>query len=1131
MTKISQISPDNLFTNEYEENDIKLIPSFEVDTYFEANSYIEYYIFDLNKNLLLIDYEYNSYTIENDLQSSLNNQISKIQINPERDLTDKGFTQGSYFTYYNFLNNQIGTQNNLLYISEISTDRKEIRLDSNTLTPQQLTDLSNKFISSREETNFFSDFYINFGDNNLVVANNLKLDNDDPSSPTLLVKLYNELNPNFDIKSEGWVVTLLENPISYEIEFEDEIIEFNDKIKLRGPNFNLELKDQINNSTPLSSYEDLTSSPSSNLNTQIQTLLQDKNIEINIDYSDFNNFIHFSSAESRLLNFYNKVYLLEEYSSSISQIQSSIVGPSSSSSEVLGSIQQLKNKQENILNNFDKYEYFLFYDNNPYSWPKSNTPPPYNLLPTNDPITLSWFGSTNEDSPLYGGIILSASLYDAQNKDFLQYSIPEYLKDDPQNDQYRLFVDMLAQHYDNIWIYIKDVSNKFNSDNRLNFGISKDLVADTIRDLGIKIYQNNFSVNDLYSSFLGITENGGLFPFNNITGSLPTPQGYEYLDTLVSASNDIIPLDDVNKSLYKRIYHNLPYLLNSKGTIAGLRALITSYGIPDTILRINEFGGKSIIDNDKWDRWENEYNYTFKTEGDNFISSSFILNSNWGAFNGRPDTVAFRFKTNGIEDNNVLNYSLWNTDENVALTLRYTGSALLSGSHQGSIIDPYYQYAHLDFYPDTSNTSQTSSIYLPFYNGDWWSVMINKDGDDFTLLAGNKIYEGGDNSNLLGFYQTSSISSTSSLWVSSSISTFTNSNIIGGNTYNNFSGSLQEIRYYNLYNAPLIPPIPITPDFIVFITQEGRNFSLKKSNLDGNEELNNFPISTLAITTSIDKSGNIYIGGNSINNISIIKLNSNGNQILTADHGRPVNAITVDNDENIYVGGVRTLTDFKTTRKLDPNGNELWSADHEASVLSIALDKNNNVYTGGSTPFQQNITLRKYNINGGEIWNNYYGATIRGIATDVDNDIYIVGSPPSQTYANNNDGGIIYEIRKLDSNGNIIWSASHGGILFSIAVDINKNVYVGGVISGVDNKTTRKLDPNGNELWSVNHLATVLSIALDKNNNVYTGGLNASEIITTRKYTTDGVLIWSIEPSVLTQAISIYPPQQVHLLD
>ena len=77
----------------------------------------------------------------------------------------------------------------------------------------------------------------------------------------------------------------------------------------------------------------------------------------------------------------------------------------------------------------------------------------------------------------------------------------------------------------------------------------------------------------------------------SIGGAVATPSGYEYVTTQISASNDIVPLDDVNKRLYKRIYHNIPYLLKTKGTVAGLRALITSYGIPDTILRINEFGG------------------------------------------------------------------------------------------------------------------------------------------------------------------------------------------------------------------------------------------------------------------------------------------------------------------------------------------------------------------------------------------------------------------------------------------------------------------------------------------------------------------------------------------------------------
>ena len=137
---------------------------------------------------------------------------------------------------------------------------------------------------------------------------------------------------------------------------------------------------------------------------------------------------------------------------------------------------------------------------------------------------------------------------------------------------------MVAQQYDNSWQYVKNITTRFDADNRLDFGISKDLVADAIRDFGIKLYSNNFNSNDLYSAFLGLTPSGSSFPFPNMTGSFPTPSGFEYVNTEISASDDIVPLDNVNKSLYKRIYHNVPYLLKTKGTLSGLRALITSYG-------------------------------------------------------------------------------------------------------------------------------------------------------------------------------------------------------------------------------------------------------------------------------------------------------------------------------------------------------------------------------------------------------------------------------------------------------------------------------------------------------------------------------------------------------------------------
>ena len=72
---------------------------------------------------------------------------------------------------------------------------------------------------------------------------------------------------------------------------------------------NLSVSDTINNSTDYTNYTNLTSTTSSyaqgtgSLQYQLNNLLAQKGLSINIDYSDYSNFIHFSSAQTRLENF------------------------------------------------------------------------------------------------------------------------------------------------------------------------------------------------------------------------------------------------------------------------------------------------------------------------------------------------------------------------------------------------------------------------------------------------------------------------------------------------------------------------------------------------------------------------------------------------------------------------------------------------------------------------------------------------------------------------------------------------------------------------------------------------------------------------------------------------------------
>jgi hypothetical protein len=327
------------------------------------------------------------------------------------------------------------------------------------------------------------------------------------------------------------------------------------------------------------------------------------------------------------------------------------------------------------------------------------------------------------------------------------------------------------------------------------------------------LYQNNFSSTDLYSAFLGFTDSGSLFPFPYMTGSvesapgiLDTPDGYEYITNFISSSDEAIPLDDINKRIYKRIYHNLPYLLKSKGTIAGLRTLITAYGIPDTILRISEFGGKDKINTNDWDLWKHQYNYKAdKILDRGLISTDWALNPAWQTPDQKPSTLQFRFNAGlpsgsfGIAE---ASQSLWMLDRDAAIVLEYdTDLAEIpaADTYSGSIVDPTYQYATLKFTPN--NFSDVASITLPFLDGGWWNVSVTREGSNFTLFAGNKIYSGSDGSQI-GFYATSSLTLVNPQnWALSTDSYFPSRNgsdtTFSSGVYKALSGSYQEIRYFS----------------------------------------------------------------------------------------------------------------------------------------------------------------------------------------------------------------------------------------------------------------------------------------------------------------------------------------------
>ena len=786
---IQQLNPQNFEFQDYIQEDENLIATSDLDTVFnEETDYIEFYIYDENNSKI--------YPLSTLKLTSYKFLKGDVILNPEKDLIDLGFDDSTYNILYNFYRKRLASDiSQNYYIKEISSDRTEIRLDSNTIPNLDIISSTNEFISYRNNTEHFVDFLLNFGGNKTIIANNIKLEDEDTNDPTILIKLYEPLPQEFNLKTTLWVVEEVSTPQMYKLIFPFIPLQEVNNNFIGGPNFNLNIKNESGVSGQFHNFNSLIDTDLTSSANQLQNLLDQQEITINVNYENYSDFVNFSSAKTRLENFSYKVGLIESYTNSISASLGKITGDTKNTTVYSASKASYESQINNIINNFDGYEYFLYYNSgSKYSWPKQNSTPPYTLYPTGSTEALEWLGNVDPSSIYYGGQALSASNYDQNNQDYLYWAIPEYLRDDSNNNQYLLFVDMVAQQYDNTWLYTKDLTNKFNADNRLDYGISKDLVAEAIKDFGIKLYSNNFNTNDLYTTFLGLTPSGSLFPFPEITDSFPTPSGYEYVDTRISSSNDPIALDGINKRIYKRIYHNLPYLLKTKGTTAGLRALITSYGIPDTILRVNEFGGKDRNNSQDWDLQQRVFNYAFDTEGKYIISSSFTSNDNFGGTS--PETIQFRFKSNGIPT--TLSQSLYYLPDNRgALVLEYTGSGLVSGSHLGSIPDPYNKYGTLKFVPDMNHANISASLYFPFFDGDWWSVQTTVNSSNTaSLSAANQI-----NKNL-GFSGSSTITGfTSAYYLGAEKIAFPSlaptDVMVAGKRYGVFSGSYQEIRYYN----------------------------------------------------------------------------------------------------------------------------------------------------------------------------------------------------------------------------------------------------------------------------------------------------------------------------------------------
>ena len=581
---------DTQQVSRYNSDDTNLLsPILLKEDFGQSNDYIEYFVYDIGGNLLNTDYSYIDFKLPptqgqtpgfyDDVSvgviSNYNSQsystLPIIEIDPVNDLQSLGYTSGEFKVQYNIFNNKISDPSQVgLFLKEISSDRTELRIGSTTLTNEQIESGSLALINEASSSLYFVDYLINFGNNIQVVTVNTALNKLD-SGYEIFFKLYQPLPDNIQEKSMLWVVKEKVSPYIFDINL-DKLITVSPGPQLRGPNFAIETPNKNNVGTSYQTYN----TALNNLNIsssyqQLLSLITSQSIDINTDYSLFSNFTFFSSAKQRVINFYNKVKEIEDYKNSIT-----VYTPLTSSNvSTLYDLNQATSSINNIVANFDGFEYYLYFENaltltssleygiNPY--PKSSSIKPYTLYPTGSTSASIWFNEATS----------SAEEWDNYNQNKLTYTVPTFIKDDENNEPYLIFLDMVGHYFDNIWIFIQAITDINLANNNLEKGISKDLVYYVLQSLGTKLYnQYGDSNNNLFL----VGQNSGSIDFDNnftYTGS--------YLNN--------IPRKDLLAETYKRIYHNLPLLLKTKGTSYGLQTLISTFGVTSSALVVKEYGG------------------------------------------------------------------------------------------------------------------------------------------------------------------------------------------------------------------------------------------------------------------------------------------------------------------------------------------------------------------------------------------------------------------------------------------------------------------------------------------------------------------------------------------------------------
>ena len=741
-----------------------------------------------------------------------------LALDTVKELETLGINKGQYRLVYNLFDNVLGGfDSQKVFIKEISPSRRELRLQladySNLELVTQLQALRNRWEELSANNDIFDSFVLNFGFNKTYQIINFRFEIDFSTTPEIFIKLYEPLPTIYGEKSKVFISEEIITPFLDSVSIIPKYIP-EPVTTLAGPNFDLEQYEGGSVATTFKSWNDLLAVSASTSQQIIDNYFSGSlsGIKLNIDYRYFNNFVHYGSAVERVKNFKYKLELIEYYTQQVRTILD-IVNPGP---VINANLTDLYSKRNKVVGTFDDFEKYLFFESNEsklysfydvtssYESSNSITPWPKNSIPLNSIYTYStwleaydlWSAATTQWNPdpygyfssqesvnsevaqnYYNGLLEIATIYDKFNVHALQNTIPAHIQNSEDGEQYVLFINMMSQHFDILWTYIKNLTLIHTREEHPKDGMSNDLLHHVASSMGFNLL-NGKSASELWRYSLGVDETG---------------------NALQSDINGITSISDENntKEIWRRLVNNLPYILKSKGTSRSIKALLSCFGIPSTILTIKEYGGPSTFtDNDHFPEYVHDvYHYAYYLSGSEGTIEMPISQYDNGIGSIVPANVLeFRFKTDSNYTYSVGSYYGITKITNQGSAQSYTLvlSKETNDDNEGTLT-----------LFSTATGNAVSASNLEIFDDSWHSVIIQESNGSASLkvaktLYGNKIYiKSASFSNSQYIFPTASIDSINFGFSSSYTPSITLPNGNSITTANRFNGHLHEIRLWS----------------------------------------------------------------------------------------------------------------------------------------------------------------------------------------------------------------------------------------------------------------------------------------------------------------------------------------------